>query len=230
MQTKALKKLQLENQRFIDRQHRRLQHLLLIDPERAVAIMESIEEAMTAKLQDATELQQTASERQWVSVVARSSQGSDAVNVDGEVRGTTGIARPDDWGRIHAPERGILVIRVAVPPGELSEVSAVKGASIHGISQPIADRLWVQDLSSAAIPIKIIAESEQGASWIMRDEVGRVRIPYRGAEEAQLHRGAQLVVDRVLAKTLKEWKVKRVMTDDADVNPLPAERPIGRTP
>jgi len=211
MQEAALNKLITANQTFVDGEHERLQHTLRTDPEVAVASMEALEVGMHQASETAAEQrQQIESERQWTSIVARSSNGTDTVRVNGEERDVTTL------GRATRATRGVLRIRATVRPGpETDEVQAVKSASMDGISQELADRMHRQDLSAAPVAVMIIAESEIGTSIITRDEVGRVRQRVGDAgNEASQHRRAQALCDRVLAKTLVAWGIERIVTDD----------------
>jgi hypothetical protein len=102
----------------------------------------------------------------------------------------------------------------------------VTGASITGVSQEIADKLVRLHLAQAGIPVRLVVSGHP--ALITRDELGRVRIngylltkdnssgggPPKWSE-AHMHRGAKMLVDKVLAKTLQEWGIEAPTTDDA---------------
>lgn len=105
-------------------------------------------------------------------------------------------------------------------------------ATIHGVSQEVADRLASEPLATRPVPIKLDVLQLGGLirSVITRDEVGRVRIqggleaPDRaqhdfGARaaprnEAQVQQAAEAFVEKLLSQSLAERGVK-VVTDDA---------------
>jgi hypothetical protein len=205
-QQKALNALIGTNEAYVVREHERLQHLLVEDPERAIAIMSSLEHGFGPETQgSATNAQTLHSVAQWISVCGRSENGSEAARVNGEQRGTTKL----NWAT--GATRGVLRIRAKID----GHVVSVTSASMDGVSQEIGDRMRTQDLSTLPIPIVILATGGGGTSFITRDEVGRVRVSGRPDHEAQNHRDSQELCDRVLAKTLDVWGVKHVVTDDA---------------
>jgi hypothetical protein len=198
-QREALNHLADENEKFVLRQHRLMQHGLLTAPERAIATMQSIHEGFDEKARVVPSLQQTETELQWVSLIAKSENSSEKVAVNGETRDVTNLRTAT------AATRGVLKIRVI--DGE------VKGASIDGVSQEIADNLRTLNLHARPVPIVILYG--EPASFITRDEVGRVRLPFLQKEaETERHREAQALVDRVLSKSLAQWGVREIKTDD----------------
>ncbi len=200
----ALSALIGANEAFVDREKERLQHLLVDDPERAIAIMSSLEHGFGPETQgSATDAQTLHSVIQWISVCARSENGTEAARVNGEQRDTTKL----NWAT--GATRGVLRIRARID----GHVVSVTSASIDGVSQMIGDRLRTQDLSTLPIPIVILATGDAGTSFVTRDEVGRVRVSGRPDSETQDHRDTQELCDRVLAKTLDAWGVKHVVTD-----------------
>lgn len=202
----ALSALIGANEAFVDREKERLQHLLVDDPERAIAIMSSLEHGFGPETQgSATKAQTLHSVTQWISLCGRSENGSEAARVNGEQRDTTKL----NWAT--GATRGVLRIRAMID----GHVVSVTSASMDGFSQMIGDRLRTQDLSALPIPIVILATGDRGTSFITRDEVGRVRVSGRPDHEAQAHRDSQELCDRVLAKSLDTWGVKHVVTDDA---------------
>lgn len=206
---RALSKLATQNGLFVDSQNERLQHLLRAEPELAIATMKSLRASIEA-IKDPAELQQNAAEQQWVSMVARSANGTSSVDVNGDAHETTKLNRTN-----LIPTAGILTIRVAVPATRLSEPTTVDDATINGVSQSLAEHLRAADLARTAIPILIVATSSKGTSLVTRDEVGRVRMFSAAERERDEHQDAQRFVDKVLSKSLERWGVKYIETDSS---------------
>jgi hypothetical protein len=202
-QESALAALETENATFVLNQYGRLQHKLLTHPEEAIAAMESIEAGLKNHRQDAENIQQRESELQWVALIGRLHHGEDTVSVNGRKRKTT-----DMKGLSHT-SRGVL--RIGVVGG------VPTSATILGVSQEIADRLRTLDLRNQPIPIVIVKDPHRpNPLAITRDEVGRVRISQIIQREIETdhHHEAQELADHVLSKSLSEWGVKKVDTDD----------------
>lgn len=203
LQGSTLGKLANENSKLIDHENRRLQHVLVKDPNRAIAEMHALRQGFRATEPRAEEEQRKETTRQWLSLVGRSENGSETVPVNGEIRDTTKL------GLAHSKTRGVLRIEVEREP------FVVTSASIDGVSQEIANRLLTQKLSTEPIPMVITIRDGRAALVLTRDEVGRVRRSHAPEWEAQTHGAAQQYVDNVLAKPLREWGVMFITTDDA---------------
>jgi hypothetical protein len=205
-QFSTLEKLKAENTELVDREHRRTQHVMVTEPERAIAQMQALRDGFREIKPSAEEEQRSQTQRGWLSLVARSENGGETVDVNGEQRQTT------DLHLATGVTRGVLRIR-AYTDGELR----VTSASIDGVSQSTADRLLSQDLRREPIPIVILATEGRNGSFVTRDEVGRVRLSHAPEGEAQAHRTTEQFVERVLAKPLTAWGVTHIVTDAQDV-------------
>jgi hypothetical protein len=92
--------------------------------------------------------------------------------------------------------------------------------SRFGISQEIAERLRTTDLGAAGIPLRIIMQGQP--ALITRDEIGNARVngylhtlDGRNSSEAHAHKGARMIVNKILSKTLDEWGIHSIKTNDA---------------
>lgn len=205
-----------------------------VDPDAATAALMALAHAYNETTPSAAEIQLRATEYQWVSATARRKLGSreqrvpnestffTTTNMDGALdfgeRGALGVEEG------HAPNHdGVLDIDVYVPPKAPFADTAqlqVRAASLMGISQEIADRIVNTDLASSGIPIRVVMHGQPGL--ITRDEVGNVRV--RGflrmedaaeLSEAHMHKGARIIMNMILSKTLKAWGVAKIETNDA---------------
>jgi hypothetical protein len=199
-QYRTLAMLADENIHLVEREHRRLGHVLKSDPERGLASMKALRDGMYEIGAYAHSEQATQTQRQWMSLLGRSVNGTDFVTVNGELRHTT------DLSRATPSTRGLLRIRV--------EEGKVSDASIEGVSQAVADRIHKQVLLREPIPLLIEYRSGRGGSFYTRDEVGRVRAPFAREGEEDTHHDAQQRVEAILSKSLHQWGVKRIETDD----------------
>jgi len=209
------------------------------DPANANAALMVVAEAFHAAAPNALLIQARATEFQWVSATAKRGLGSqqralpdgtklDATDLDGAL--DFGERGPYAVPKGTVPEHdGVLDVHVELPVGrtpvETSEFK-VRAASITGISSLIAARLRMSDLSAAGIPIRLIVHGHP--ALITRDEIGNVRVHgYLRTEdgtnwsEAHMHKGAKHLMNRVLAKTLAQWGVASITTDDATTRTRP---------
>ena len=119
---------------------------------------------------------------------------------------------------------GVLTLRVYRLDSDLDGVPRVQvtAASLHGISQAIADGLREQNLRDVPLPIMLDVQGTMKAR-ITRDEAGVVRVtairdrgdapPYNGDPEAQNVLHGQRLLDVVLGQPLAAWGVTRITTD-----------------
>lgn len=208
-----------------------------VEPSHGRAAMITLARGMASASAVADQIQQQATSLEWIAAVARRANGSTQAKLpDGSEAETTKLdaARSYDAETWYsesgvAKHDGVLDIHVELPVGmtpvEMSGFK-VKSASITGVSQELADRLVDLHLAHAGIPIRLVVSGHP--ALITRDELGRVRINgyllTKDASsdggpphwtEAHMHRGAKLLVDKVLSKTLRAWGIEAPKTDDA---------------
>jgi hypothetical protein len=100
----------------------------------------------------------------------------------------------------------------------------VYDARANQVSHLIVNRLLDQHLAHSGIPIRVSIHG--GLTMITRDEAGRVRVkglpmvgpPYR---EEQRIQEAERILHIVFSKTLKDWGVAQIHTNDASQGPDP---------
>jgi hypothetical protein len=194
------------------------------NPELAVDVMEAFRAAFAAHASVAETAQTSATAQAWVTFKARDSLGSETLQGAEGPTQVTKLASVRDFTHrglgVPGDASGLLDIHVTLQEG----VPHVDSATLNGVAQPVADVLLDSNLRAANMPFRIIV-GRQGAI-ITVDEVGRARLS--GAlvlftedgiptgDESQAHRGAQRVVDKVVAKSLRSWGLQHVATDDAN--------------
>jgi hypothetical protein len=204
-----------------------------VDPQLANNALVAVAHAFNEAAPNAVLVQARATEYQWVSATAKRSLGARdrnlpdgskfrTTNLDGALSlGERGPFAPDH-GTV--PEHdGVLDIHVEVPEGAMPVETTslrVRSASLLGISQEIADRLRKTDLDAAGIPLRIIVHGQP--ALITRDEIGNVRVngylhtlDGTNSSEAHTHKGARMIVNKILSKTLDQWGIRSIKTNDA---------------
>jgi hypothetical protein len=204
------------NRDVIEQTRYALEPHLATNPGEAVRTMQKVNTAIRENHQEAIIRQQFATETEWVAGLARSRNGQAvATTRDGEEVGYTMM----NIARLGRGRDGILTIAVklsepddANPDGGLR----VRSASIHGVSQAIADHLRLLDLRRYPIPIMIELGGKRSAR-ITRDEAGIVRVSASFGPESEAYnvREATRIFERVLARPLVAWEVGPIKTDDA---------------
>ena len=113
------------------------------------------------------------------------------------------------------------VVRINVDASAGTPV--VRAARLKGISQEIADRIWRHPLLNVPVPVVIEAHQGEKTTRITRDEAGRIRaaseILLPGEEptesEPKMIAEATQIVEAVLGKSLADWGIKEIETNDA---------------
>ncbi len=208
-----------------------------VEPSQGRAAMITLARGMASASAVADQIQHHATSLEWIAAVARGANGATGGELpDGSKADTTNLDGTRGYGAETwysesgvAKHDGVLDIHVELPVGRTPvEMSGfkVKSASIVGVSQELADKLVDLHLAHAGIPIRLVVSGHP--ALITRDELGRVRIngylltkdaSNDGGSpqwtEAHMHRGAKLLVDRVLSKTLRAWGIEAPKSDDA---------------
>jgi hypothetical protein len=195
-----------------------------MNPAMASQMMNEITRAMWDAKPTAEILQATCTELQWIDGIARGELGEETVRTP---EGPRSVSRVHDTRRDRLQEikrKGLLDIGVELDgefgaPVEDREFH-VTSASIRGVAQEAAHTLLAIQLANAGIPIRVRVGN---VATITRDEIGRLRVfgfllcRDCGPEysEALGHASAVSLVDRLLAKSLKEWGLDDVESDDA---------------
>jgi len=184
----------------------------LPDAERRLAMGALAAALEAARLAHATRHQMFASETQWVAGIAQASLGHEDVEVAGEgrPRSVTELAYVRD-GNPFVVRNGLLEISVDHGDGQALRVA---DASIRGVSQEIADQLWTRPLHGVPIPILVEVKSDAGDLTITRDEAGRIRAAGSAAEPTLIRR-ATGILDQVLGRSLEQWQLPAIRTNDA---------------
>ncbi|MBL0215772.1 MAG: hypothetical protein IPQ07_18065 [Myxococcales bacterium] len=156
-----------------------------------------------------------ASETQWISGIAQASHGH-ATATDHEkqidVTDTQHVGHSLHFQKVNG------LLRIAATRGSDGRV-VVTGAKMTGIAQEIADRMWGYPLLHVPLPVMIELETADRSEALTRDEAGRIRID-RGpldADDGEVQRiqDATQVFAAVLSKSLADWGLPEVKTDDA---------------
>ena len=194
------------------------------DPEMAAQTMTAIAGGLedTGNGNEVELAQAFASETQWMTGIAQSTLGRDPV--EGERKSET---EATDMLHVRADTQfgkhnGVLHVDVDLPAHDVAGAK-VRGASIMGVAQEIADRVWQYPLVHAAMPILVVVHSGSHVARITRDEAGRVRVDGElmlseddaAASEAQSIRGATELLEVVMSRSMADWGVAEIKTDDA---------------
>lgn len=215
----------------IARQETALQPLLRTDPDAAIEAMNKIEETCKEQKQEAHSIQSFATTAQWTAATAQSVAGK-RERLDRNVKSSV-----TDFSKGYGvdPDKqyasGLIRIAVTLDGDDVR----VTSAALDGLAQEVADRLASRPLLHARIPVRLVVSSERHKRefdqkardfsdtrvWITRDESGTVnvkgRLPFRSDDAffRSDEEGATRLCHDVLSKSLGEWGVKMVNTDDA---------------
>jgi hypothetical protein len=162
-----------------------------------------------------------ASETQWMAGVAQSTFGHELVRDSKGREATTTDTTHLRADTQYSNHNGVLELEVTVPNGK-PELAWPIGASVQGIAQEIADRMWRYPLLQTPIPLLLIVHSPGRVARIARDESGRIRVHGEMLlpdgtttdSEAQMIEPASQLARVVLSKSLAAWGVAKVATND----------------
>ena len=198
------------------------------DPGPAVAAILALEAGLEGGRLEMKKTQMSASATQWAAYVAQGTYGhEEARNKNNEpvsVTRTEELRKQETvYGDIEMASRikgGVLEIYVGVGPGGGIRMG---GARLDGVSRLIGDRFLRMNLRDAAIPVRIRTGVED---VITIDEAGRIRTggprqyePDQAEEgtggEAQNLQAAERIVEIVFSKTLSQWGVSHIASNDS---------------
>lgn len=220
-QSALLLEVEDANKNVVGSMHERLRKLVATDPELAFDAMKALTEAIVAvRDTQAIFVQQQASERQWVAAVAISGLGAERV-FDPAAQQHRTVSKTRE-AKVAASGMINIDVELSITDETVAAPNVV-GATLTGVSQEIADNLRNAPLLQAGVPVMLIVKTSSSTAWITRDEAGRIRLrgylPNSGGEkafeEAQMHQNATLLAEKVLAKSLRDWGVAEVETNDA---------------
>jgi hypothetical protein len=221
-QTKLLELVRETNQTLVTELAYELEPHLASTPQAAIATMKHVRNALQSQTKDAATTQQLHTETQWVAGLAQARLGHGTYETGDESVHHSLLMGPRN-GR---SRDGVLTIKATRLDKDFDQEPKLQvyWASIDGVAQPIADHLRDMNLKDIPIPMMFEIGGTMSAR-ITRDEGGVVRItgksdrgdafPVRGDSEAQNIRAAQLLVDEVLKRSLADWNIPPIATNDA---------------
>jgi len=194
------------------------------DPGTAIKIVAAIQGGFDAGREVGQKQQMAATAVQWIDFVAQGRHGSKTVGRQ-TVTNLDNLRKPQQVyaDNAIAANNGKGVLEIIVGVSEDLNV-LVATARLDGVARLVGDRLMKQNLRTAGIPIRLRTGYKD---VITIDETGEVRTagprqyeentPGEGdaGGEAQNIRGAKRIVDRVFAKTLSQWGLSHIASDDA---------------
>jgi hypothetical protein len=183
-------------------------------------VMEGLDEAKT----DAKERQAATTSAQFMTYVARTNLGTQKLDTPAGQQTVTDMTEQRGHGdSLLEPASlasGVLEIVCDYQRGQVRVVDA----RAQNVSWLVANRLLDKPLVKSGIPMRVSLHG--GGTIITRDEAGRVRVSGTlelaapGGEEQQV-REAERILDVVFAKSLADWGVPQIHTDDATQGPDP---------
>lgn len=198
------------------------------DPAGAVAAITAIRGGLDAGRIGAERQQASATATQWVSFVAQGKHGTTMKPSPGK-QGEQAVTRTADlredqtvYGPLKqaAPDTGgVLEIWVGI---DASLGVRVWNAQLHGVSRLIGDRMLKMKLAEAKVPVRIRSSA---TDVITIDESGDVQThgtrqlePDVSGEatgaQAQNNDAARKIVATVFSKTLSQWGISHIASDD----------------
>jgi len=198
----------------------RLSPLAELNPDDATSVLEAITTALDASFEVAMSKQSQATATQFAAFKARLALGGEEVEVAGKPRTVTKMEAARQFDGLKAPGTigGVLELRVNIGQGAPTVVEA----RIDGVAKAVTKRLLDISLAAQGVPVRIVLGNGYGV--ITRDEVGRVRysgyLPLdrdskEGMDEVQQLRGAERICSLVLSRSLRDWGLDAVETNDA---------------
>lgn len=195
-------------------------------PEQAKDMMTGIASGLSEAMNDAKEKQSDATAQQFMAYMARVKLGDEEVSTESGATNVTNLQPQRKYRNLDPAALAAGVLEIDVERDHETGGVSVSGARVHDISHLIADRLRKQPLAGSGVPLRFSVT--RGTSMITVDEAGRVRVggaallQHGPLTEAQQIREAERIVRAVLSKTLAQWGLERIETNDAS-QPPPAK-------
>lgn len=193
------------------------------DPQRAPKLIEAIGQGINESLPEAKEKQQAATSQQFMAYMARARLGVETATTEAGPTTVTKLDQQRAHRNIEASALVAGVLEIDVSRDHASGAVSVSGARVNGISHLVADRLRDLPLAGSGVPVRLSLFG--GSAIITLDEAGRVRlggvsISVDGPQtEVQQLREAERIARVVLSKTLSQWGLERIQTNDASQPP-----------
>jgi hypothetical protein len=192
-------------------------------PDIAKDLVDGIKLGLMDATKEAKERQAANTSAQFMTYLARTNLGTEQVSTPDGPRTVTDMAEQRSSGRSKLEPAGLAagVLEIVCDYHRGGDVR-VTDARAHNVSWMVVKRLIDKRLANSGIPMRLSLYG--GATIITRDEAGRVRVsgtlemtpPYR--EEQQI-REAERILNVVLSKSLAEWGVPQIHTNDATQGP-----------
>lgn len=198
------------------------------DPQRAPVLIQAVSEGIQEALPAAKEKQATATAQQFMAYMARSRLGEESATTQAGPTTVTKLDQQRAHKGIEASALAAGVLEIEVTRDQSSGAVNVSGARVNGISHLVAERLKDVPLAGSGVPVRLSLHG--GLTIITLDEAGRARIggsslQFEGPQsEVQQIREAERIARVVLSKTLAQWGLERIQTNDAS-QPPPAKAP-----
>lgn len=193
-------------------------------PDYAKELMEGVSTGLDEAALEAKEKQAAATAQQFMAYMARVKVGTEDVKAGGKTKTVTDMGPQREYENLEAPSLAAGVLEIVVDHDPTSGSISVGGARVNDISRLIANRLRAVPLAGSGVPLRL--SLHHGATIITQDEAGRVRVGgsplvLKGPHtEAQQIREAERILRIVLSKTLAQWGLDQIHTNDA--SPVPA--------
>lgn len=199
------------------------------DPKRAPVLIKAVSEGIEMALPEAQEKQKTATAQQFMAYMARSRLGEETATTQAGPTTVTKLDQQRAHKGIEASGLAAGVLEIEITRDHASGAVNVSGARVNGISHLVAERLKGVPLAGSGVPIRLSLHG--GLTIITLDEAGRARLggsslQFDGPQsEVQQIREAERIAHVVLSKTLAQWGLERIQTNDAS-QPPPAKAPV----
>jgi hypothetical protein len=201
--------------------------LLEQHPDIAAGAIKGMGDAYLEASKTAVEIQASATSSQFVTYKARTTLGKESVKTATGEREVTQLDKPQkQTGKSKLdplePVDGLLQLQVAMganDPGEAPSGVRVVSATLNGVAQLIADRLLDVNLRQSGLPILLVGDRLHATI----DELGRVKNSEQTVVRAnhfdtvpkeQTSADAQRIADVVFSRTLADWGIQKVQTND----------------
>ena len=188
-------------------------------PEIAGEVMQGVKDALHEAKAGAKERQATSTSAQFMTYLARTNLGTEKLDTADGSKNVTDMTEQRGAGRSMFEPAGLAtgVLEIACDYKRGGQVN-VTDARARNVSWLVVNRLLDKRLAESGIPMRLSLSG--GTTIITRDEAGRVRVagmldlapPHT---EAQQVREAERILNVVLSKSLAEWGVPQIHTNDA---------------
>lgn len=194
-------------------------------PDIATDIVDGVTAGLAEATKGAKERQAANTSAQFMTYLARTNLGTEQVSTPDGARTVTDMSEQRSRGSSRLEPSGLAagVLEIVCDYHRGGDVR-VTDARAHNVSWMVAKRLLDKRLASSGVPMRLSLYG--GGTIITRDEAGRVRVsgtldmtpPYR--EEQQI-REAERILNVVMSKSLADWGIPQIHTNDVTQCPDP---------